>query len=314
MPALGYVFCFGIGLFGNVTLIAAMTLLQCLSADYVRGRVMGANSMLNTLFSVATYFAIWQLPRADATLLRALYVLGPALMLVGLYGLVRYLVRGPAATPCLNTLWHIDRLYCLIWHGLEWRGRHHVPHTGGVLLASNHTTAIDPLILQAPLPRVIRWVMLAEHLFPALNWGWNRIQPIALEKNAGDARQLRKVIAALRGGDVVGLFPEGRLQRERRELNPFQPGVGMIARRGDVMIVPCWIEGTPRRRHMLAHFLTPSRTRVRYGKPYRPAAGLAHEEIAADLRDRILALAPQPAADSATLPPDVLPDTPHTPH
>jgi 1-acyl-sn-glycerol-3-phosphate acyltransferase len=291
VPALGYLLSFGIGFFGNITLVAAMTLLQCLSPDYVRGRVMGVNSMLNTIFSVATYFAIWRLPRADETLLRALYVVGPMLMVVGLYGLIRHLVRGPAPTACLNALWHIDRLYCLIWHGLQWRGRHHVPSAGGVLLVSNHTTAIDPLIIQAPLPRVVRWVMLSEHLFPALNWGWKRIRPIALDKNAGDVRQLRTIVAALRDGDVVGLFPEGRLQRERRELRPFQPGVGMIARRGEVAIVPCRIEGTPRRRRMLAHFLTPSRTSVTFGPPYRPAADLTHEQVADELRERILALA-----------------------
>jgi 1-acyl-sn-glycerol-3-phosphate acyltransferase len=301
VPAMGYVFCFSIGLFGNVTLIAAMTLLQCLSADYVRGRVMGVNSMLNTTFSVATYFAIWQLPRADETLLRALYVLGPVLTGVGLYGLVRYMVQGPMATPCLNALWHLDRLYCLVWHGLEWSGRHHVPRRGGVLLASNHTTAVDGLVLQAALPRMVRWVMLRDHLFPALNWGWRRIRPIALEKGGRDARQLRKVVTALRGGDIVGLFPEGRLQREHRKLNEFQPGIGMIARRGDVAIVPCWIEGTPRKRQMLRHFLSPSRTRVHYGRPYRPAADLTYEQVVADLRQRMLALGgrndPGPSAD-----------------
>lgn len=299
VPAMGYVFCFGIGFFGNVTLIAAMTLLQCFSADYVRGRVMGANSMLNTLFSVATYFAIWQLPRADATMVRALYVLGPALMGVGVYGLWRYMVQGPMGGPCLNALWHLDRLYCLVWHGLEWSGRHHVPRRGGVLLASNHTTGIDGLVLQAALPRMVRWVMLREHVFPLLRWGWRRIRPIALEKNGRDAGQLRQVVTALRGGDIVGLFPEGRLQRERRRLNVFEPGVGMIARRGEALIVPCWIEGTPRRRHMLAHFLTPSRTRVHYGRPYRPTADMTHEQVAAELRDRMLAL----AAESVVGPP-----------
>ncbi len=301
-PWVGYGLCFGIGLFGNITMVAAMTLLQCLSADYVRGRVMGVNSMVNTMFSVATYFAIWRLPRADENLLRFLYLLGPALTIVGLWGLVRYLIRGPLGAPCLNTLWHIGRLYMQVWHGLQWHGRHHVPSRGGVLLASNHTTAIDGLVLQTPLPRLVRWVMLTEYLWPWLNWGWKRIRPIALEKNGGDLKQLRTVVAALRGGEVVGLFPEGRLQRERRELAVFEPGVGMIARRGEAAIVPCWIEGTPRKRSMLAHFLTPSRTRVYYGPSYRPAATLSHQQVAADLRDRMLILARRAAFGDMSCP------------
>lgn len=289
--AVTYAMAFFVGVTGNVAIVTILTLLQSISPDYVRGRVMGLNAMLNVIFSVATYGAIWMLPAADQNIVWVMLALGPVLALVGVAGLVRYVSTGPMPQRAANATWRLCRLYCLIWHRLQWRGVGHIPPTDGVLLVSNHTTGLDPLLIQAACPRVIRWLMLESYRFRLLNWLWRVINPITLERGAGDRARIRQVVQTLERGEVVGFFPEGGLQREKRELQRFQPGAAMIAQRSGAWIVPVWIEGTPRRRRMLWHFLQPSHSRITMGKPYRADPSQSHEQVLEDLRRCMLELA-----------------------
>jgi 1-acyl-sn-glycerol-3-phosphate acyltransferase len=168
-----------------------------------------------------------------------------------------------------------------------------VPPEGSVLLAANHTTAIDPMVMQAGLMRIARWVMVAEYRYRILEPLWRNTNPISLDGNASDLTQIRAVIGALKQGQMIGLFPEGQLQRDVRELQPLQPGIGMIARRSGAQIVPVWIDGTPLTKGMLGHFLLPSRTTVIFGEPYVVDKSQDDEQIVEDLRQRLLALSRQ---------------------
>jgi 1-acyl-sn-glycerol-3-phosphate acyltransferase len=288
--ALAFLFAFGIGFFGNITIVAAMTILQSISPNYIRGRVMGLNSLGSTIFSVITYFAIWRLPNADANILYVLYLLGPVLIIVGTVALRRHLVRGPQFTKPLNVLWRGTRLFVLIWHRLQWSGRDHIPRTGPVILAANHTTGLDPLLMQGACPRLIRWLMLTSYQFPAANFVWREIKPITLDRESSDLAKIRTVVQVLKDGQVVGLFPEGGLQRTQRSLQPLEPGIAMIAKRSGAAIVPVWISGTPMRQSMLWQFFQPSHSRVIFGKPFTPDPHASHEQVMEHLRQRMLEL------------------------
>ena len=67
--------CLLIGISGNVAIVCILSLLQSITPNYVRGRIMCLNTLLNTFFSVATYFAIWQLPDADHNIVQVMLVL-----------------------------------------------------------------------------------------------------------------------------------------------------------------------------------------------------------------------------------------------
>jgi 1-acyl-sn-glycerol-3-phosphate acyltransferase len=290
MPAT-YAAAFCIGMFGNVVIITVMTMLQSVTPNYVRGRVMGINSMVNTAFSVTTYFMIWRLPSADENIIYALYALGGLLIIVGLFGLYRYLSHGPMPNRVANAAWRIDRLFCLVWHRLRVYGRENIPASGPVILAANHTSAVDPFLLQAGSRRMVRWLMLKDYELTAAAWLWRAIKPISLERNGGDIAKLRQIVNVLKEGEIVGLFPEGGLQRTRRELRPMESGIGMIAKRSGATIVPAWIEGTPLSDRMLVHVFRPSRSVVTFGKPYRPDENADAQAITEDLRRRLLELA-----------------------
>jgi 1-acyl-sn-glycerol-3-phosphate acyltransferase len=205
--------------------------------------------------------------------------------------LVRLGMRGPMPEPALNLICRLVRVYARLWHGLRVIGAEHIPRTGPVLLASNHTTGLDPMLLQSPCPRPIRWVMLTEWRFAILEPLWRLIEPITLDRDQRDIARIRQIVRRLETGEVVAFFPEGGLQRDTRQLNPFHPGIAMVAKRSHAPIVPAFIEGTPRRRNMLWHFLQPSRSRVTFGQPYRPDPTWSRQQILDDLKQRIEALA-----------------------
>ena len=294
--AMGMILAFAIGTAGGVFMICIDTLTQSITPNYLRGRVFGLRALLNTIAAVGVNFTIWRAPDADRLMIPALYVTAGVLLLVAVYGLFVQVTRGPLATRKLNVLWRANRLLFIVWHRVEWIGRQHVPRDGPVIMASNHTAGIDPFIMSTGVPRLIRWVMTGKYRFRLFEPVWRMVEPIVLSDDSSDLTKVRAMIRALQDGQVIGLFPEGKLQREVRELQPFQLGIGMIARRTGATIVPVWIRGTPQSRNMLVHFLKPSRSVVTYGPPYTPAPGESQEQIVAELRRRMVALGEQSAA------------------
>ncbi len=292
---------FFIGFAGNIAIIMTVTLIQSITPNYIRGRVMGVDSIVNNLVLVLTQLAIWQSPRlgwdADQIIFPTLYVLGSLLVVLGTVQFLWYLRRGPMPNVPANVLRHIERWFCLVWHRLEWRGRHHIPGDGPVILASNHTTALDPFLLQAACPRMIRWLMLTSYRFPMFNPLWNAIQPICLEHELGNDRaepgaaQVREIVRELKKGEIVGIFPEGHLQYDDRVLKPFEPGAAVCARLSGAVIVPCWIEGTPRSKKMWVHVFKPTRCRVTFGVPMTVDRKADPVSVTAELRERMLGLA-----------------------
>jgi 1-acyl-sn-glycerol-3-phosphate acyltransferase len=68
----------------------------------------------------------------------------------------------------------------------------------------------------------------------------------------------------LRNGQILGIFPEGKIE-STRELLPFQTGVAMMAMKTGVPVFPAYLDGTQRGRKMLAAFLLPQRATVAFG-------------------------------------------------
>ena len=281
----------GIGAFGNVAIVTVVSLLQSVTPDRVRGGVMGANAMVTTTFTAAVYGTIWQAPGADALVRPVLLGVGPVLLAIGGVGLVRHLRSGPMAAPAAHVFWHLVRLYAFAYHRLEVLGKHHVPGNGPAVICANHTTALDPLLLQSQVTRPIRWLMYTHYLFKPLRPLWGAIEPVAMAKDKPATAQVRQIVRVLQGGDLVGVFPEGHLQRETRQLKPFEEGAVATARLARAPIVPAWVHGTPRVHAMMGHFLRPSLSTVVFGEPWTVPRDMPPGEATAELRRRMLALA-----------------------
>jgi len=130
---------------------------------------------------------------------------------------------------------------------LEARGWEKVPARGGAVLVSNHVSYIDAAIIATCCPRPVRFVM-DHRIFANRMWGWLfralRAIPVASAKEdaALKERAFAEVAAALAQGEIVCIFPEGRLS-PTGELQSFQHGIERIIGETPVPVVPTAIGG-----------------------------------------------------------------------
>ncbi len=139
------------------------------------------------------------------------------------------------------------------------RTRHHVRYVGfedlpspfrhrdigGGIVVANHSAGVDPFVVQTGIRRLIRWMMWAEMMDPRLDFAWKAGQALPVSYGSQDAATLRKAVRHVKEGGLIGIFPEGAIARPPREIRPFQPGVGLLARLSKAPVLVLWIHDTP---------------------------------------------------------------------
>ena len=100
---------------------------------------------------------------------------------------------------------------------------------------------------------------------------------------------MRVCIARLQGGDVLAIFPEGRVIQEAA-LGPFHPGAAFVALRVGAPLVPVALLGLERMWPLGARWPRPSRIAVRFGDPLVPQSGEDADGLTARLKEAIAAL------------------------
>ena len=131
----------------------------------------------------------------------------------------------------------------MIFFSLRVFGRENVPGKGGVLIASNHQSFLDPILIGAGLKRQIHY-MARRSLFKNVFFRWfiKSLNAFPVKREGMNAGAIKQAIALLRRGEVVLLFPEGTRTWDGT-VGSIQRGFGMIARRAGVPLVPAVIDG-----------------------------------------------------------------------
>lgn len=144
----------------------------------------------------------------------------------------------------------LRRLVFLIIHllyRLRFRGRRHIPAHGPALVVCNHVSFVDALVVGGASPRPLRFLMDRPiYESPWLHWLFKLVGAIPVDSERRDPgglrRSLEQVSQALRAGEVVMVFPEGRLTTDG-EIHRFRRGLDLILARDPVPVVPAGLAG-----------------------------------------------------------------------
>jgi 1-acyl-sn-glycerol-3-phosphate acyltransferase len=120
----------------------------------------------------------------------------------------------------------------------------------GFLLAANHISHFDPFLISLAMRRKIDWMTMAEFFrFPIVGFFLRAVDAFPAERDRADRQTIRTAIERLKGGRVVGLFPEGGIRDGAHSLlegAPLRPGAATLAHIARVPIIPCVILGSDR--------------------------------------------------------------------
>jgi 1-acyl-sn-glycerol-3-phosphate acyltransferase len=144
-----------------------------------------------------------------------------------------------------------------------------VPQTGGAIIASVHVSHLDPPALACTMRHRRLLAMAKEELFEHKGFGWliGQIGAFPVKRGEADTESIRLAMALLEEGNTLLVFPEGTRGHGETML-PIERGVGMLAKKTGVPVVPVGIHGThmlmPRgRKGIKKHPVT-----VAYGRPF----------------------------------------------
>ncbi len=182
-------------------------------------------------------------------------------------------------------------------------GTENFPTDGPFLIASNHASHLDPPFVGSHVPRQMRF-FARKSLWNnrVLGWWMDRVETIPVERDSGDIGAIKRVLQALAENRAVVLFPEGTRSQDGLLQKP-KPGVGLMACKTGVPVVPCRLFGSFEafgKGTSIPRFGTP--VSIVFGPPIPasdyddPKAGKARYELAAQrIMDRIAALPAPPS-------------------
>ncbi|MDS4042860.1 MAG: 1-acyl-sn-glycerol-3-phosphate acyltransferase, partial [Candidatus Competibacter sp.] len=277
-----------IGVFGGFFIVPLYALVQQRSEPTHLSRVIAGNNILNAVFMVAAaLIAIVMLDRGlnipQLLLLMAVFNAAVAIYIFGLVPefLMRFLV------------WILVN----IGYRLRTRGLENIPDEGPAVVVCNHVSYMDALVAIGCCRRPIRFVM-DHQIFkiPVLNFIFRTAGTIPIASARENPEILEqaydRVARYLEEGEVVGIFPEGRLTADG-EIGPFKAGIEQIIQRTPVPVVPMALRGLWgsffSRRHgkAMSHFPRRfwSRIELAVGEPVPP-----ERATSAVLRERVVEL------------------------
>jgi len=194
--------------------------------------------------------------------------------------------------------------------GLEVTGAARIPAAGPAVLAVNHGSQIDPLVLAAAVPRRCTFLAAAELLtMPVLGALIRPFRVVPIERGRFDRRAIQECLARLERGELLAIFPEGKIS-SNGDFHPPCDGLAFIAARARVPVIPIGIAGTYDVWPLGARLPRRGRIAVRIGEAFVPAEAPTRRDqsaLTARVMDAIVRLsrgpvANQPDAEPASLP------------
>lgn len=277
-----------IGVFGGIYSVPLYALVQQRSEPTRLSRVIAGNNIINAVFMVTAALAAVVLLAQGLTIPQLLLVVAIFNAVVAVY----IFTQVPEFLMRFIVWILVNLVYRLRVKGLE-----NIPDRGPLLVVCNHVSLMDALVISGCCRRPIRFVM-DHQIFrtPILNFIFRVAGaiPIASARENPEIlkRAYERVAEALQKGEIVGIFPEGRLTPDG-EIGPFKTGIERIVQHTSVPVVPMALRGLwgsffshnggRPMRHRPRRFWSPVELII--GEPVPP-----EQATSALLRERVVAL------------------------
>ncbi|MDW3685883.1 MFS transporter [Cupriavidus sp. CV2] len=229
---------FLLAMFGGFYSVPLYALIQSRCAPTHRARIIAANNILNSFFMIGSSLLAVVLTQAGFSIAQLFLVVGllNAVVAIYIYSLVPEFLLRFIAWILVHTVYRLKRV-----------NAEHIPAEGAAVLVCNHVSFADAVVLMAASPRPVRFLM-DHRIFkvPLMSWFFRQAKAIPIAPAHEDPVMLERaydeVARALADGDLVCIFPEGKITATG-ELNPFKQGVQEIIRRTPVPVVPMALRG-----------------------------------------------------------------------
>jgi 1-acyl-sn-glycerol-3-phosphate acyltransferase len=169
--------------------------------------------------------------------------------------------------------WYLCGWIARVFFALEIEGAEHVPEAGPVILAPNHVSYVDPVLIAISVRRRVH-SMAKKELFQsrAVARLLRALHGFPITRERVDPSSVKHTLSLLAAGQVVVIFPEGT-RGDGRTLGSAKPGIGVLAARSGAWVVPVFHWGSE---HILprgARWLRRAPLRIRFGPPLRFSPG-----------------------------------------
>jgi 1-acyl-sn-glycerol-3-phosphate acyltransferase len=221
---------------GGVFVVPQIAYLQRNALSHEVSRIVASNNIWNALFMVSG--AVFLMTLASLSFQTNLYIVGGINLVLSFFF---YAIHSEYALR----LWAV--ILSRVIYRVEVKGKEHIPEKGPFILAANHMSFIDWLVLMGTVGHPIRFVIDWNFYYSPMGPFWFRqakLVPIATRKESPEVMEMafKKVEEHINEGAVIGIFPEGWVCREGK-MRRFQPGVRKILRKNPVPVVLAGIDG-----------------------------------------------------------------------
>lgn len=142
-----------------------------------------------------------------------------------------------------------------------------VPLSGGVILASNHSSFLDPPLVGSGVHREINYLARKSLFrFPLFGAILRKVRAVPVDREGGGAAGLKVVLDRLNDGGAIILFPEGTRSFDGK-LQPARSGIGLTVIKSSAPVVPVRVFGTYEAWGRHVRIPRPHKIAVKYGKP-----------------------------------------------
>jgi 1-acyl-sn-glycerol-3-phosphate acyltransferase len=229
---------FLIAMFGGFFIVPLYALIQSRSERSHQSRIIAGNNILNSVFIVAAALIAAGFLHRGATVPQLFLLTGLFNVAIAafIFSLVPEFLMRFLAWLLIHAVYRVEK------SGLE-----HIPEEGPAVIVCNHVSFVDAVVIMAACRRPIRFVM-DHNIFkiPVLSFIFRTGGAIPIASRKDDPAMMERAFAAvaeaLREGQLVGIFPEGRIT-DTGEILPFRPGIQRILEATPVPVVPMAVRG-----------------------------------------------------------------------